>query len=96
MTSLQHIAYSLLLVVLGYLLRGALQGWWRRNPKPHHAADLRHCWLEILGSWHAFTDSDLAQGLARADALTPRFRRRWLTPLLLIVVIGGLGWLSLS
>jgi hypothetical protein len=77
---MHDLSYSILLLYLGWLLRGALQGRWRSNPKRHHAADPRHCWVEIAGRWHAFTDDALDTALARADMLAPWFRHhalRW-------------------
>jgi hypothetical protein len=88
MSPTQQLTYSLLLVLLGYLLRGAVQGRWRRNPKHHHAADAQHCWVEIAGVWHAFTDDACATARARAEILVPWFRHRWLRPLIALAVCG--------
>jgi hypothetical protein len=92
---MHDLSYSILLLYLGWLLRGALQGRWRTNPKRHHAADPRHCWVEIGGRWHAFTDDALDTALARADMLTPLFRHAWLSRILLAAILTALVVLTL-
>jgi hypothetical protein len=92
---MHHLAYSLLLLWLGWHLRGALQGGWRRNPKHHRFADSRHCWLEVAGVWHAFTDDALATARARADMLDSWFRYRWVNWLLRVAAVLALLWLLL-
>lgn len=91
---MNEIAYYLLLVLLGYILRGVVGGHWRTNPKHHHAADGRHLWVEIGGKWYAFTDSALAEADARADRLAPLLRNRLVTRLAAVAVSGVLLALS--
>jgi hypothetical protein len=84
---MNEFALYALLILLGYLLRGAQPARWRSNPKPHHAADARHCWQEIGGVWHAFTDDALATAQSRADMLGRWFRHRWLSRIIVVGIV---------
>ena len=86
---MNQLAYSLLLVLAGWLLRGALGGRWRSNPRNHHLADARHRWVEIGGVWHAFTDDALVVARARAEHLAPLLPHRWRTRILWAVLAAG-------
>ena len=86
------IAYSLLLVILGYLARGVISGAWRRVRSPHRLSDPDHYWVEIEGRSHAFTDDQLEVAARRAEFLDdPRRRLRrifaWGGIILALVVI---------
>lgn len=90
---MNQLAYSLLLVLGGWLLRGVVSGRWRRNPKYHRLSDVRHRWVEIGGVWHAFTDDALDVAKARADGLAPLLPHRWRSRILWVVLAGGLLFL---
>ncbi len=71
------LAYSLLLVLCGWHLRGAIGGFWRRVYRPHRFGDGQHLWLEVNGEAAAFTDDQVEVAQVRARRLSDPRRRWW-------------------
>lgn len=92
---MNHLAYSLLLVLCGWHLRGAIGGMWRRVYRPHRFGDGQHLWLEVNGEPAAFTDDQVEVAQVRARRLSDP-RRRWWKRLAWVVVMGGLILVCLS
>jgi hypothetical protein len=93
------LAYSLLLVLCGWHLRGAIGGMWRRVYRPHRFGDGQHLWLEVNGEAAAFTDDQVEVAQVRAQRLTDPRKTWWkrlawvltLAVLILVCMTGCVG-----
>lgn len=89
------LAFYLLLVLAGWILRGVVGGVWRRVYRPHRFGDSQHLWTEFSGRVFAFTDDQLDAAESRAQRLTDP-RRRWLKRFAWLTVFGGLVLLAFT
>lgn len=72
------IAFSILMLLSGWILRGAIGARWRRVYNPHRFGDGQHLWTEVGGRVCAFTDDQVDSAEARAQRLTDPRRTWWI------------------
>jgi hypothetical protein len=92
---MDHFAYSLLLLALGWLLNSATGGIMLRVRRPHRLGDAAHVWDWIGGKLCAFTMEQIKVAHDRACHLAPP-RWRWLRPSLWIAALLVLSVLAFT
>lgn len=92
MSFLSFLSYSLLLILGGWQLRGAIGATWRNVRNSHRFGDARHKWVEIDGKEHAFTDDQLEVAAERARRLASS-KHRWVRRLAWLLAFAVLAYL---
>lgn len=96
-TPVSFVSFCILLIAGGWFLRGALAGFWRDVRAPHRLGDARHRWVEIGGTWHAFTAEQLIVAHLRADRLSrPRRWRNLAIRAVVCAALAGFAMLALT